>query len=110
MITAHLKKLKLRSAISAEEEQVIRDLVSETRQVRADQVLVRTGEYLNSSLLLLDGWLVRSKDVPSGERQILEIHLAGDFADLHGYTLKRLDHDVVSLTECIDYVVEALAG
>ena len=101
MITAHLKKLRLRTAISAEEERVIRGLVSETRHVAADEMLVRAGVPLNHSVLLLDGWLVRCKDLPSGERQILEIHLAGDFADLHGFTLKRLDHDVVTITDCV---------
>ncbi|CAN5149090.1 hypothetical protein BH24PSE1_BH24PSE1_01590 [soil metagenome] len=105
MITAHLKNLRLRSEISPNEEQVIRGLVAETRRVRADEFVVRAGEQLNSSLLLLDGWLVRSKDLPSGERQVLEIHVAGDFADLHGFTLKRLDHDVISISECTVGVV-----
>jgi CRP-like cAMP-binding protein len=101
MITAHLKKLRLRTTISPDDERVIRDLVSEHRQVPPDEMLVRAGEYLDHSMLLLDGWLVRSKDLPSGDRQILEIHLPGDFADLHSFTLKRLDHDIVSITECI---------
>lgn len=98
MITAHLKKLRLRTDISSEEERVIRGLVADTRRFRADEFLVRAGEPLDHSMLLLDGWVVRCKDLPSGDRQVLEIHVAGDFADLHGYTLKRLDHDVVSVT------------
>ena len=101
MITAHLKKLKLRTTISAEEERVIRGLVKETRRVGPDQLLVRAGEELHESLMLLDGWLVRCKDLPSGERQVMEIHVPGDFADLHGFTLKRLDHDVVTVTEAV---------
>lgn len=101
MITAHLKKLRLRTAIGADEERVIRELVAETREVRPDEFLVRAGEALNHSILLLDGWLVRSKDLPSGDRQVMEIHLPGDFADLHGFTLKRLDHDIMSITECV---------
>lgn len=105
MIIAHLKKLRLRTTISSEEERIIRALPAETRTIRADTVMVRAGERLGESLLLLDGWLVRSKDLPSGDRQILEIHVAGDFADLHGFTLQRLDHDVVSLTECVIGVV-----
>lgn len=100
MMTAHLKKLKLRSEISSEEEEVIRGLVAETRQVPADEFLIRAGQELDSSLLLLEGWLVRSMDLPSGNRQIMEIHVAGDFADLHGFTLKRLDHDVMTVSEC----------
>lgn len=100
MIIAHLKKLRIRTEISADEERVIRGLVAETRRVPPDQVIVRAGVELDTSLLLIDGWLARSKDLPSGERQVLELHVAGDFADLHAFTLKRLDHDVISLTEC----------
>ena len=100
MITTHLKKLRVRADIGPDDERVIRGLVTETRRYPADQFVVRAGEELNSSMLLLDGWLVRSKDLPSGDRQVMELHVSGDFADLHGFTLKRLDHDVVSLTEC----------
>jgi CRP-like cAMP-binding protein len=100
MITVHLKKLKRRIEISSDEERAIRDSVAEIRHVRADQLLIRGGEELSSSLLLLDGWLARSKDLPGGERQVTELHVAGDFADLHGFTLKRLDHDVTTLSDC----------
>ncbi|HEY7006580.1 MAG TPA: Crp/Fnr family transcriptional regulator [Sphingomicrobium sp.] len=99
MITVHLKKLRQRIEISPEEEQVIRDSVAEVRRVGADEILVRAGEELNVSLMLLDGWLARSKDLSGGERQVTQLHVAGDFADLHGFTLKRLDHDVATLSE-----------
>lgn len=100
MIAAHLRKLQLRTAIGPEEEQVIRGMIAEVRNVGADEFVVRAGQPLKESLLLLDGWLMRSKDLPSGERQVMELHIAGDFADLHGYTLKTLDHDLVSVSPC----------
>ena len=100
MITAHLKKLRVRTEISPEEEKVIRGMLRETRRVAPDEVVVRAGEELDTSLLLIDGWLARTKDLPSGNRQVMELHVAGDFADLHGFTLKRLDHDVISMSEC----------
>lgn len=99
MISAHLKKMRRRIELSAEEERAIRGLVTETRRVPADQILIRSGEHLSTSLLLISGWLSRNKDLSSGERQVLELHVAGDFADLHGYSLKRLDHDVMTLSE-----------
>jgi CRP-like cAMP-binding protein len=105
MISVHLKKLRRRIEISSEEERALRDSVAETRKVPADQVLIRGGEELSTSLMLLEGWLARSKDLPSGERQVTELHVAGDFADLHGFTLKHLDHDVITLTECLVVVV-----
>jgi CRP-like cAMP-binding protein len=105
MISVHLKKLKRRIELSSEEESAIRSAVAETRAVRADQILIRSGQPLNSSIILLDGWLARSKDLASGERQVTELHVAGDFADLHGFTLKRLDHDVMTLSDCTLAVV-----
>ena len=100
MITVHLKKLRQRTEISPEEEQAIRAAVGEVRNIRADELVIRSGEELNSSVLLLEGWLARSKDLAGGERQVTELHVAGDFADLHGFTLKRLDHDVLALSDC----------
>ena len=70
------------------------------RQVPADQVLIRKGVELSESMLLLEGMLCRFKDLRDGRRQLLELHVAGDFADLHSFTLKRLDHNVMSLTLC----------
>jgi len=105
VISVHLKKLRRRIELSTEEERAIRGAVTATRKVRADQFIIRSGEELNSSTVLLDGWLARSKDLASGERQVTELHVAGDFADLHGFTLKRLDHDVVALSDCVVGVV-----
>lgn len=105
MITVHLKKLRRRIDLSPEEEKAIRGVVAETRRVGADQILIRGGEGLTSSVLLLDGWLARSKDLAGGQRQVTELHISGDFADLHGFTLKRLDHDVLTLSDCIIGIV-----
>ena len=112
MITAHLKNLARRFEISSEEERVIHDSVAEVRDVRSDEIVIRAGEQLNVSLLLLEGWLARSKDLEGGDRQIMQLHVAGDFADLHSFTLKRLEHDVSTLSDCRIAVVphERLRG
>lgn len=98
MITAHLQKLRQRTHIDSDEEQAIRDAVAETRSVPAGRVLIRCGQELNHSVMLLDGWMARMKDLEGGARQVVELQLPGDFVDLHGFTLKRLEHDVVALT------------
>jgi CRP-like cAMP-binding protein len=100
MIEVHLRKLRKRDEIIAEEEAAIRGAMSEVREVRADSCLIRHGVELDVSMLLLGGWLARAKQMPDGQRQISELHVPGDFADLHSLTLKRLDHDVVTLTPC----------
>lgn len=100
MLSAHLRKLRLRVSISADEQRIIEDLVSEVREVRPDQTVIRMGQELTCSMILLNGWMARSKDLLGGQRQITELHIAGDFVDLHGFTLKRLDHDLRTLTPC----------
>src|SRR5690242_16256966 len=100
MIEVHLKKLRARDSVSAEEEKVIRSLPSQIIEVPADRTVIRRGELVHQSTLLLDGWMARAKDLPDGQRQLLELHVAGDFTDLHGFTLKRLDHDIITLSKC----------
>jgi len=100
VISVHLRKVRQRTTISSEEEQVIRGLVADTRRVPADKVLIRHGTKIDTSIMLLDGWLARCKDLPDGDRQVTQLHVPGDFADLHGFTLKRLDHDLTTLSEC----------
>ena len=100
MIGSHLQKLRRRHDISAAEEAAIRDSITDIRKVRADETVIRAGVPLESSTLLVDGWLARVKDLRSGVRQFTELHVKGDFADLHSFTLKRLEHDVISLTPC----------
>jgi CRP-like cAMP-binding protein len=100
MIDVHLLKLRARDDVSAEEERTLRDAVVEVRNIPADATAIRAGEELHHSTLLLEGWMGRVKDLHRGQRQMVELHIGGDFADLHSFTLKRLDHDVVTLTEC----------
>ena len=100
MLDAHLKKLRARDDISAAEEQAIRAGVREVIKVPADGLVVRANQPLEVCTILLSGIAARQKDMPDGKRQITEIHVPGDFTDLHSFTLKRLDHDVVALSAC----------
>ena len=100
MIERHLMKLRARSPVSAEEEKAIRDAVAEINSYPSDQTVIRAGVRLSVSMLLLDGLMCRYKDLSEGQRQITELHVAGDFVDLHSFTLKRLDHNVMTLTPC----------
>ena len=100
MIEAHLRKLRLRDEISAEEEQAIRGAISEVRELPSDKNYIRADVELTTSTMLLEGVMCRYKDLKEGQRQITELHLAGDFVDLHSFTLKRLDHNIMTLTPC----------
>ena len=72
--------------------------VGRTAEFRAKQIMVRQQVPLTQCTLLLEGFVERYKDTPEGRRQILAIHVPGDFVDLHSYPLKRLEHSVAALT------------
>jgi CRP-like cAMP-binding protein len=97
MIETLLLKLRARDEVSPEEEKALRDLIAEVEDVPAKKTVLRRGEPLTRSILLVDGMMCRYKDLRNGKRQITALHVTGDFLDLHGFTLKQLDHDVMSL-------------
>ncbi|HZG09701.1 MAG TPA: Crp/Fnr family transcriptional regulator [Allosphingosinicella sp.] len=93
-----LDKLRARDLLSPEEEEALRTSVTEIRELGAGKSVVRTGSVVQHSTLLLDGLCCRYKDLSDGQRQIMEVHVGGDFLDLHGFLLKQLDHSVATLT------------
>jgi CRP-like cAMP-binding protein len=93
-----LAKLRARDVLSAEEEQVFVRSIEEVQEIGAHRVIVRAGVTLSHSTLLLDGFACRYKDLADGQRQIQELHVPGDYVDLHGFLLKSLDHNVGAIT------------
>lgn len=100
MIDKLLMKLSARDEVGAEEEAALRDAVGDVVDVPADRTVIRVGQELNQSTLLVEGLMCRYKDLRDGGRQISELNIAGDFVDLHSFTLKRLDHNIMTLTPC----------
>ncbi|MET0375622.1 MAG: Crp/Fnr family transcriptional regulator [Rhizorhabdus sp.] len=94
-------KLRKRDDVSAEEEAALRAAVEPPQRVAARTVAIRAGEPLYRSTLLCEGLMGRFKDMRDGERQISELHVPGDFLDLHSFTLKSIDHGIIALTDCI---------
>jgi CRP-like cAMP-binding protein len=95
-----VRKLRVRDDVSAAEENLLRGIVGEAVEYGRRARIVRAGEHQTSSRLLLDGWVGRERVVADGRRQISQVHVPGDFVDLHSFLLKRLDHDIVALTPC----------
>jgi CRP-like cAMP-binding protein len=93
-----LDKLRIRDILSAEEEAVFCGSIEEIRELPAGKPVVKAGVTLSHSTLLLDGIAARYKDLADGQRQIMELHIGGDFLDLHGFLLKELDHNVGAIT------------
>lgn len=97
-LKALLLKLGTRDLVTPEETRVLRDSIADIREIGAGRTIVRAGVTLSESILLFQGIVARYKDLADGQRQIMELHVAGDFVDLHGFLLKRLEHHVGALT------------
>lgn len=93
-----LMKLRARDVLTGGEEELVRDSIATVETAPQDKLIVKAGVTLSQSILLVEGLVCRYKDLADGQRQIMEIHVPGDFIDLHGFLLKRLEHHLGSLT------------
>jgi CRP-like cAMP-binding protein len=92
-------KLARQSPLDANDRQALLDLPHQVAIVERGSYLVREGDASQSCILLLSGFVYRSKVAGSGARQILSIHLQGDLVDLHNSVLASSDHSVQALTQ-----------
>ncbi len=67
------------------------------RHYPARRVIARSGEAVTVSTLLIEGFMCRYMDDRAGHRQLVAIHVPGDFVDLHGFPMRWLDHDIATI-------------
>ena len=102
MIEEHLlapliRRWERRSPLSEDDWNAIRSLPCTKRVFEKDAYLVRDGESSRDCGLLLAGFAYRQKLVRDGRRQIISIHIPGEFVDLQNCLLGESDHNVQSL-------------
>jgi CRP-like cAMP-binding protein len=98
LIETLIRKLERRDTLADFERRALVEAVGEVREYRAHEIVVRERTEQHNSHLLLDGYLCRYKDLRDGRRQIVALHVPGDFADLHSFLLKHLEHNLAALT------------
>jgi CRP-like cAMP-binding protein len=79
------------------DRQAIRALPFVRRSVERDTYLVREGDDAQHCTLLLSGFAHRHKLIRNGARQIISIHIRGEFIDLQNSMLGVADHNVQTL-------------
>jgi CRP-like cAMP-binding protein len=106
-----VRKLLLHARLDDEAQRAIRALPHVVRQVEGGRYIVREGDKPSHCCLVLSGFVIRHKLVEGGGRQIVNIHLPGDMADLQNAMLEVADHNVQTLvpTEAAFIPKEALA-
>ncbi len=89
-----------REELSVEEAAALESSIGSIVQYDARHELVHHGDRVDRSIYLIEGFVCRYMDGLDGERQLVALHVPGDFVDLHGYPMRMLDHDVATLTAC----------
>lgn len=100
MLIHLIKKLEQRDRLTEAEREAIARLPvrEELRLTGVD--LVRLGDEPTHSSLLVEGFAYRYRDSAEGHRQVLALHVPGDFVDLQSFLLKEMDHSVGTYTAC----------
>jgi len=92
-----LKRLKVSTEIDEEDERAIRNLPIATRQMANGEAIASIGDRPSACCLVIEGFVLRSKIVGVGQRQIMAFHQPGDIPDLQSLFLHVMDHDVSAL-------------
>jgi CRP-like cAMP-binding protein len=87
---------RLRSAMPNEERQILEDLIESEHRLAAGEFIAHRGAEVSSSTILIEGFAIRVLE-RADKSHIVGLQVAGDFVDLHGFALKRLDHNICAL-------------
>ncbi|MET0370654.1 MAG: Crp/Fnr family transcriptional regulator [Sphingobium sp.] len=98
MFTERFLRDKRGAVLDADERACLEQSIREIRTLPPRSTLVHAGDQLSQSTLLIEGFMSRYIDDRNGLRQLVAVHVPGDFVDLHAYPLKTLDHDVATMT------------
>jgi CRP-like cAMP-binding protein len=97
----HFLRNRTIATLTTEERESLECAVSELRRLPGRTTLVERGETLRHSTMLIEGFMIRYIDDLEGRRQVVAFHVPGDFVDLHGYPLHKLDHSIATLGETL---------
>jgi len=95
-----VRRLETRVRLDEEDRAAIHALPVQQRTMDPATYMVREGETVENCVLLLSGFAYRHKVTGDGQRQIMAIHMPGEFLDLQNSLLGLADHNVQALTRC----------
>ena len=94
-LTGNFLAGRLRHQFSRDDAEYIEQLVESVEERPDGDILIERGDLTHRSTILVEGFMFRTI-MREEKRYIVGIHIPGDFVDLHGFALKRLDHSIVA--------------
>lgn len=93
-----LERLRLRSALTADEQRAILGLAGERQRYRAHTDIVSPGQHVDSACLVSEGLVARFDQMLDGERQITSFYIPGDMCDLHSVVAPKASWSITALS------------
>src|SRR3569623_189422 len=100
MLTENFLKGRRRRELTVEEREALESVLSAPVTLPKRRTISARGDVVTKSTFLISGFMCRYMDAADGQRQLVSVETPGDFVDLHGYPLQRLDHDIATISEC----------
>jgi CRP-like cAMP-binding protein len=101
------ERLSRGAALCAVDSAAVLAMPHSVRDYQAGQYLLREGDRPRYCSFMLSGYTYRHKFVGDGGRQIVSIHIEGDFIDLQNMLLDLADHNIQALTRTTVVQIEA---
>jgi len=95
-----LARLERHAALEQPDRDALLSLRVDQRRYEPGSYFVREGAPAVRCTLLVNGFAFRQKLTEEGARQIVSIHIPGDFVDFEAAFLKVADHSIQALTVC----------
>lgn len=92
-----IRKLKEHSRLDHDDLAEIRHLNPVVRELQNGADIIRQGDRPHVSVMVVEGMAARYHILPSGRRQYLSFHLAGDMPDSQCLFVDQMDHAVCVL-------------
>ncbi|MBW3560243.1 MAG: Crp/Fnr family transcriptional regulator [Proteobacteria bacterium] len=95
-----IRKMERRAVLTEADKAVLAELPLDPGFVGAKHDIVRQSGRPTKSTLLVSGMCARYHVFADGKRQFTQLHVPGDFVDLHSFLLTAMDHGVLALSDC----------
>lgn len=95
-----IDKLEALHPLPEEDRKLLHAVIGRGRTLKAGEDIVREGDHTDVVHVILEGHGFRYKTLPDGKRQIIGYLVPGDFCDLYGFLLDKMDHGMAARTQC----------
>lgn len=100
MSAAIISKLEALHPLPEEDRKLLDAVVGQGKSLKAGEDIVSEGDHTDVVHVLIEGHGYRYKTLPDGKRQIIGYLVPGDFCDLYGFLLDKMDHGMAARTPC----------